>query len=113
MMSASRTNEDRNREESERLEGIVLNWIIAAAVFVLTGVALAYNRKIGKAVSLLMFSISVFLLLLISFEYKSEKDALSKEGILLNPRVDILVFSLYAAIAIILWFMYEEASDML
>lgn len=100
---------DRERQESDRLESILLSWITAASVFFLAGITLSSKENIRNVISICMFGVTIYMFSVALLSYYNERISLLNQGIVVDQRVDLLSLSIVLAIPILIWFTYEEA----
>ncbi len=94
-----------NRDETDRIEKILLDWLLVSFVFFVAGVMLGDVTSYGHIFALFAFAITIYLLIITIVDYSSERKRLIEQGIQPTARSDLLAVGAILSIILTLWIM--------
>ena len=92
-----------DRNETDRLEKILLDWLLVAFVFFVAGIMLKHTTSWGYYFSLIVFAITILFLLITVVDYFKERQELMLKGIQPTVRSDILAIGAVLSILLTIW----------
>ena len=96
-------NDIISRDETDRLERILLDWILISFVFFAVGILLKNMTSWGYYFSLIAFIIAIYLLLITVVDYYNERKRFIIKGIEPVVRSDLLAIGVILSILLTIW----------